>query len=196
MTLLEEAVEAVGRGEVVGVPTDTVYGIGVDPWNEDAVGKLYELKGRAEHKPIGLLAADTAQAAEVADLSPAGRLVDHWPGAITFVVRPRVVIPDWLGDSALGTVGIRVPDNEVLAELLARTGPLAVTSANRSGGSDTFDEVAAREVFGRWVAVYLPGRCPGGRGSTVVDLTDGTARVLRQGPVVIAEDAGGPPAPP
>lgn len=188
MTPVEAAAAAIERGEVVGVPTDTVYGIGVDPWNESAVAKLYELKGRPEHKPIGLLAAGTEQAAEVADMTPAGDLLGHWPGAVTFVVRPRVLIPDWVGDSALGTVGIRVPDNRILRDLLERTGPLAVTSANRSGGSDTFDDVSAREVFGDRVAVYLRGRCPGGQGSTVVDLTDGSVRVLRQGPVVISAD--------
>lgn len=188
MTQLEQAARAVERGEVVGVPTDTVYGIGVDPWNEEAVAKLYELKGRPEHKPIGLLAASAEQAAEVADLTPARRLLDLWPGGVTFVVRPRVLIPDWLGDSALGTVGIRVPDNETLRRLLARTGPLAVTSANRSGQADTLDDATARRVFGDRVAVYLPGRCPGGLGSTVVDLTEGQPRVLREGPVVIAED--------
>lgn len=189
MTPGEVAAAAIERGDVVGVPTDTVYGIGVDPWNETAVAKLYELKGRPQHKPIGLLAASPEQAAEVADLTPAGRLLEHWPGAITFVVRPRVLVPDWVGDSALGTVGIRVPDNRVLTDLLERTGPLAVTSANRSGGDDTFDNTAAREVFGNRVAVYLPGRCPGGQASTVVDLTNGSIRVLRQGPVVVAGDA-------
>lgn len=188
MIRVEKAVAAIRRGDVVGIPTDTVYGIGADPWNETAVGKLFELKGRPEHKPIGLLAADAEQAAEVADLTPAGRLLELWPGALTFVVRPRVLIPDWVGDSALGTVGIRVPDNAVLRDLLERTGPLAVTSANRSGESDTFDDTAAREVFGDEVAVYLPGRCPGGQASTVVDLTDGSPRVLRQGPVVICAD--------
>lgn len=188
MSVVEDAVAAIRRGEVVGVPTDTVYGIGVDPWNEKAVDELYRLKGRPEHKPIGLLAASAHQAAAVADLSPAGQLLEHWPGAITFVVRPRVVIPDWVGNSALGTVGIRVPDNRLLRELLESTGPLAVTSANRSGGPDTFDDVAAREVLGDGVAVYLPGRCPGGAASTVVDLTEGSPRVLRHGPVVISAD--------
>lgn len=185
MATVDEAFEAIKAGQVVGVPTDTVYGIGVDPWNESAVAKLYELKGRPEHKPIGLLAADADQAFEVADLGPAAHLLGHWPGALTLVVRPKVLIPDWVGDSALGTVGIRVPDNQVLRSLLRRTGPLAVTSANRSGGSDTFDDEEARDVFADRVAVYLPGRCPGSGASTVVDLTSGHPRVLRQGPVVI-----------
>lgn len=192
MSPLDEAVEAVERGEIVGVPTDTVYGLGVDPWNEAAVARLYDLKGRPGHKPIGLLASSAAQAEEVADLGPARPFLDRWPGAVTFVVRPRVVIPDWVGDSVVGTVGIRVPDNQMLLRLLDRTGPLAVTSANRSGRSDTLDDEAARQVFGVGVAVYLPGRCPGGRASTVVDVTGGRPRVLRQGPVVIAEGAGGP----
>ncbi|MFW5904977.1 MAG: L-threonylcarbamoyladenylate synthase [bacterium] len=185
MSLLDEAVEALARGMVVGVPTDTVYGVGVDPWNEVAVDRLYRLKDRPARRPVGLLAADEHQASQVADLAPAGELLRHWPGAVTFVVRPTVVIPDWVGDSVLNTVGVRVPDHDLLRELLARTGPLAVTSANRSGDADTLDDRAARRVFGAGVAVYLPGSCPGGASSTVVDLTGRSPRVLRQGPVVI-----------
>lgn len=185
---IREAVDAIRRGEVVGVPTDTVYGLAVDPWNEVAVGRLFELKGRPRHKPVGLLAADVSQAAEIADLSAAGDLLRHWPGALTLVVRPTVVIPNWVGDAALGTVGIRVPDHDLLRRLLAETGPLAVTSANRSGMPEARDDEEAKAMFGEFVAVYLPGRCPGGTASTVVDVTGPEPKVLRAGPVVIGED--------
>src|SRR5690606_17911931 len=94
----------------------------------------FELKGRPAHKPIGLLAADAGQAAEIADLDEAGDLVRYWPGALTLVVRPKVVIPDWVGNSALGTVGIRVPDHDLLRRLPSETGPLAVTSATSREG--------------------------------------------------------------
>lgn len=185
---IPEAVVAIRRGEVVGVPTDTVYGLAVDPWNEVAVDRLFELKGRPAHKPIGLLAADAGQAAEIADLDEAGDLVRHWPGALTLVVRPKVVIPDWVGNSALGTVGIRVPDHDLLRRLLSETGPLAVTSANISGRPEALDDEEAKALFGDAVAVYLPGRCRGGAASTVVDLTGPVRQVLRAGPVVISED--------
>lgn len=185
MSDLKAAVRALRAGGVVGVPTDTVYGLAVDPWNEAAVAALFRLKGRPAGRPVGLLAASPSQAAEVGDLRPASDLIRHWPGALTLVVRPRVVIPDWVGDSALQTVGIRVPDHPQLVRLLETTGPLAVTSANRSGEPEALDDVTAREIFGDEVDVYLPGRCPGGTASTVVDATSHPPKVLRRGPVVI-----------
>lgn len=184
--ILREAEDEISAGRVVGVPTDTVYGLAVDPWNEDAVALLYELKGRPARKPIGLLAASVEQVEEIADLGAGRDLARaHWPGALTLVVRPRVVIPDWVGDRALGTVGVRVPDHDLLRELLAATGPLAVTSANRSGEADLVDDHTARSVFGRRVGCYLPGRSPGGLASTVVDVSGRGRRVLRQGPVAV-----------
>jgi L-threonylcarbamoyladenylate synthase len=186
---LDEAVAALERGQVVGVPTDTVYGLGVDPWNEEAVRALYELKGRPHNKPIGLLAASAEQAAQVGRLDVAGSLLEHWPGALTLVVRTRVVVPSWVGDSAVGTVGIRVPDHSLLRELLGRSGPLAVTSANLAGDPEALDDESAREIFGDRVAVYVEGKSLGATPSTVVDITQGEVRLLRAGPVVIDEGA-------
>jgi L-threonylcarbamoyladenylate synthase len=184
--ILREAVEQLAAGHVVGVPTDTVYGLAVDPWNEEAVALLYELKGRPAGKPVGLLAASVEQVEEIADLGVGADLArSHWPGALTLVVRPRVVIPDWVGDKALGTVGVRVPDHDLLRGLLAATGPLAVTSANRSGEADLVDDTSARAVFGVQVAAYLPGKSPGGTASTVVDVSGRKLRVLRQGPIIV-----------
>lgn len=178
------AAAAVARGEVVGVPTDTVYGIAADPWNENAVATLFELKGRPDDKPVGLLAASASQAAEIADIGPARALTErYWPGALTLVLRPVVVIPDWIGSASVRAVGVRVPDHDGLRRLLGMTGPLAVTSANRSGESETLDEVGARAVFGDRVAVFVPGRCPGGVASTVVDATGPDLVVLRAGPI-------------
>ncbi len=183
---LRGAIEQLAAGQVVGVPTDTVYGLAVDPWNEDAVALLYEMKGRPARKPIGLLAASVEQVEEIAYLSAGADLGRrHWPGALTLVVRPRVVIPDWVGDKALGTVGVRVPDHQLLRRLLAATGPLAVTSANRSGEPDLVDDASARKVFGERVSAYLPGKSPGGTASTVVDVSGRRMRLLRQGPIII-----------
>lgn len=178
------AVAAVQAGEVIGVPTDTVYGIGADPRNEVAVSELFRLKGRPEHKPVGLLAASVDQVREVADLGAGEELAQrHWPGALTLVVAPRVVLSDWVGTAAVRTVGLRVPDHTGLRDLLSRTGPLAVTSANRSGGDEALDDDAAKAVFGDEISIYVPGRSPGGTASTVVDVTGGAAVVLRRGPV-------------
>ena len=185
--MIEDAITAILDGKVVGLPTDTVYGIGADPFNVDAVARLFELKGRPEHKPIGVLVATLDQAKEIGVIEAtaaelAGR---HWPGALTLVVTPKVVMADWVGDQQVRTLGLRVPDHDVARELLEVSGPLAVTSANESGGRETMSDREAREVFGARVAVYVEGTAPGGEASTVVDATGAELITLRQGPVRI-----------
>lgn len=184
---IELAVESIDAGGVVGLPTDTVYGLGVDPLNRTAVAKLYELKGRPDHRPVGLLVASIEQAREIGvfDQVGEGLMTTHWPGPLTLVVAPRVILADWVGDTQTRTVGLRVPDLEVTIELLSQTGPLAVTSANLSGGPETMDDAQARELFGDRVTFYVEGRAPGGVSSTVVDLTGSHPVVLREGPVCI-----------
>lgn len=185
--MIQEALAAILDGQVVGIPTDTVYGVGVDPFNLDAVERLFELKGRPAHKPVGLLVATVEQAQEIGEVTNraaalAGR---HWPGALTLIVTPKVVLSDWVGDEQRRTVGIRVPDHPLARELLELAGPLAVTSANLSGGRDAMNHREARDVFGEEVAVYLEGTAPGGQASTVVDATGVEFAVLRQGPIRI-----------
>ena len=189
---IERAVAAIRRGEVVGLPTDTVYGIGADPMNEQAVARLFELKGRPGHRPIGLLVASLEQAQVIGEIhgAAADLAAVHWPGALTLVVTPKVILTNWVGDAQRQTVGLRVPDHPVALELLAAVGPLAVTSANRSGGSESLSHQDARAVFGDRVAVYVEGRSPGGESSTVVDVTGGEIVVLRQGPVHVSLPSG------
>lgn len=184
---IEEAIEAIRSGFVVGLPTDTVYGIGVDPRNDIAAARLFEIKGRPERKPVGLLAADIDQASEVGEIEGRAKELarEHWPGALTLVVTPRVVLADWVGDAQLRTVGLRVPDHPVARQLLHAVGPLAVTSANRSGEKEAHDDREARALLGDAVAVYLPGTSPGGEPSTVVAASGGELVVLREGPVVL-----------
>jgi tRNA threonylcarbamoyl adenosine modification protein (Sua5/YciO/YrdC/YwlC family) len=182
---IDAAVEAIRAGAVVGLPTDTVYGIGVDPLNESAVALLFELKGRPEHKPVGLLVASVEQARMMGEIEgQAEQLANtYWPGALTLVVTPLVILANWVGDAQRSTVGIRVPDHPVALELLEACGPLAVTSANHSGGAEAHDDIEARSTFGDKVAVYLPGVAPGGEASTVVDATGARLTLLREGPV-------------
>lgn len=184
---VERAIAAVRNREVIGIPTDTVYGIGADPLSEEAVTRLYELKGRPEHKPVGLLVASLEQAEVIGEIGGAAAdlAAEHWPGPLTLVVTPNVILADWVGDTQRRTVGLRVPDHPVALELLAAVGPLAVTSANLSGGRESMSADDARAVFGDLVSVYIEGRAPGGESSTVVDVSDGDIVVLRQGPVSI-----------
>ncbi len=184
---IDRAAEAIRAGEVIGVPTDTVYGIGADPLNDGAVARLFELKGRPDHKPIGLLVASLEQARQIGEMGDvASELAEaHWPGALTLVVTPSVILADWVGDSQRMTVGLRVPDHPLLLGLLAEVGPLAVTSANLTGGPESVSDVEARALFGDRVSVYLEGTAPGGEASTVVDVSGSEVVVLRQGPIRI-----------
>lgn len=185
--MIASALAAIRAGGIVGLPTDTVYGVGVDPFDPEAVARLYDLKGRPQHKPVGVLVATSEQAEEIAELGDRGRelAARNWPGALTLVLKPIVVMADWVGDHQRETIGVRVPDHPVALELLMLTGPLAVTSANESGGRETMNDVEARDVFGDRVAVYLEGTAPGGEASTVVDVTGERLTIIRQGPVEV-----------
>lgn len=179
------AAAALAAGEVIGVPTDTVYGVAADPWSHEAVTRLFALKGRPGIKPIPILAGDADQAGRIGRLDDRARRAAalHWPGALTLVVRRVPGLPDWVGDAERDTVGLRVPDHPAILAVLRTAGPLAVTSANRSGGAPAGDHREAAAVFGDEIAVYVPGAGLGGEPSTVVDLTGPTSRVLRPGPV-------------
>ncbi len=182
-----KATRAVSAGRIVGVPTDTVYGLAVDPRQAAAVRMLFEIKGRPAGNPIGLLAASFDDVETLVVVPPRARhlAARHWPGPLTLVVASAVELPDWVGDHERNTVAVRVPDHPLARRLFAATGPLAVTSANLSGEPPATDHRSARAAFGDAVSVYLPGTCPGGTASTVVDMTLDPPRVLRAGPIDI-----------
>lgn len=185
--MMAAARDALLAGRVVGVPTDTVYGLAVHPDSRDGVVALYRLKGRQSDKAMAVLVADADQVSQVAELSPAARQLAgaHWPGPLTLVVKRAPGLGEWIGDAERGTVAVRVPDHPAALELLAATGPLVVTSANRSGAPPALDGREAEVEFGEAVAVYVEGECPGGQASTVVDLTTDSPRLLRPGPVEV-----------
>lgn len=178
---MDDAIAALARGLIIGLPTDTVYGIAVDPHNRDALERLYDAKGRSTDKPVPVLAASLSDARGLGMIPPG--VERYWPGALTVVVTRMPATPTWIGDPERNTVAIRIPNHPVALELLTRTGPLAVTSANRSGEPETRDDAAAREALGDLVAVYLRGVASGGAASTVVDLSGPEPVVLRPGPV-------------
>ena len=183
---IADAARAIAEGRIVGVPTDTVYGIAADPFSEEAVRSLFLAKDRPEVMPIPILVADIEQAARIGVLDDAALTAAavHWPGALTLVVPRAPGLPAWIGHPESGSVGIRVPDHPVTLALLEAAGPLAVTSANRSGYPPASDDGTARAALGPAVAVYLEGGGAGGASSTVVDLTGLEPQVLRSGPVV------------
>ncbi len=181
----EAALEALRSGLIVGVPTDTVYGVAVDPTDPGAVRALFELKGRGEQQPLAVLVASLTQADRLVELSGPTRDVvrAYWPGAFTAILKCKLGLAVGVGDHRRGTLAIRMPDHPMLRRLLIRSGPLAVTSANRSGCPPALDNIAARAALGSGVAVYLEGRSSGEQASTILDLTVSPPRIVRRGPV-------------
>jgi L-threonylcarbamoyladenylate synthase len=187
---LKAAVDAVRRGELVVLPTDTVYGIGAEAFSPAAVTGLLAAKRRGRDMPPPVLVGTVrAATALVEELSDAGKdfIEAFWPGGLTLVCRARRTLSWDLGD-ARGTVAIRMPLHPVALGLLKETGPLAVSSANLSGlpAATTVDE--AMDQLGDTVAVFLDGGpATGGVPSTIVDLTGPVPRLLRAGAVPVDE---------
>ena len=187
---LLEAAAALRRGEVVGVPTDTVYGIAAVAADAPAVARLFAVKRRPEGTPIAVLVADASQAHDLAadPIPPAAvALMDRfWPGGLTIVLRRRPDLALWLGDDR-GTIGVRCPAHPIPRRLAAAVGPLATTSANRHGEPTLGDAASVDDTFGDEVALVLDGGPGGEVPSTVVDCTTDDVRVLREG-AITADD--------
>ncbi|MFG2417216.1 L-threonylcarbamoyladenylate synthase [Streptomyces goshikiensis] len=181
---LREAAAAVRRGELVVLPTDTVYGVGADAFSPDAVGRVLRAKGRGRQMPSPVLVGSPAALdGLVTDLSGQAReLIDaFWPGGLTLVARHEPSIEWDLGETH-GTVAIRMPAHPVAIGLLDQTGPLAVSSANLTGRPSPQDCDAAQAMLGDTVAVYLDaGPTPADVPSSIVDVTAKTPVLLREG---------------
>ncbi len=178
------AATAVEQGDLVVLPTDTVYGIGADAFDPVAVRDLLEAKGRGREMPPPVLvsAAATLDALAVRVPGYARALVEaFWPGPLTLVCHQQDSLKWDLGDTR-GTVAVRMPDHDVALAILERTGPLAVSSANKTGMPAATDADQAVEMLGADVAVFVDaGESPGGEASTIVDCTGDQGRVLRRG---------------
>lgn len=187
-----EAVAALRGGFVVAVPTDTVYGLAVDPSPARASGALFALKGRPDAQALPVLVAGADEARPL--VAPGAwtpeleRLAEAlWPGALTVVVARRAGLEwDLGGDPA--TIGLRVPAAEPVLRLLRALGPLATTSANRHGESPLTTAADVLKCFGPELPVVDGGRCDAPP-STVVDLTGTDVRCLRQGSIAWEEIA-------
>lgn len=189
-TGVTEAAEALRRGELVVLPTDTVYGIAADAFSPTAVGRLLEAKGRGRDMPTPVLVPSARTLDGLVDVVPpaARELVDaFWPGALTLVL-PHAATLAWdLGDTR-GTVAVRMPLDAVALAVLEKTGPLAVSSANRSGLPPATDCAEAARQLGNAVEIYLDGGvCGDPVPSTIVDLTTEPPRVLRLGALSLEE---------
>ena len=191
---------AIARGALVVIPTDTVYGLAADAFSPEAVQRLLDAKGRGRQSPPPVLipGIGTLDALAVGIPEPVRALVaEFWPGGLTVVLNAQPSLVWDLGDTR-GTVALRMPSNAIALDLLADTGPLAVSSANTSGLPSAVDATTAAEMLGESVEVYLDGGEVGldyeatGLSSTIIDATGlliegGTLRIVRHGVITEAQ---------
>ena len=180
------AAEAVRRGEVVVMPTDTVYGVGVDAFAADAVAAVLTAKGRGREMPLPVLVPNPQTvdglAADVPDYAR-DLIQAFWPGPLTLVLHAQSSLMWDLGETN-GTVALRMPENDAALRLLTEVGPMAVTSANLSGKPPATTILDAASQLGSAVSVYLEtGPTAGGLASTILDCTREVPVILRAGAV-------------
>jgi tRNA threonylcarbamoyl adenosine modification protein (Sua5/YciO/YrdC/YwlC family) len=190
---LMEAAATVRRGELVVLPTDTVYGIGADAFTPSAVTALLEAKGRGRETPPPVLVGTVrAATALIGDMGPYGQdLIDaFWPGPLTLVCKANRALSWDLGDTK-GTVAVRMPLHPVALDLLKETGPMAVSSANRAGAPAATTAEEAEDQLGDSVDVYLDaGKATDNTPSTILDLTTAVPRLLRRGAIPVEKLRG------
>jgi len=185
---INHAVSAIRMGQLIVLPTDTVYGVGADAFDRNAVTDLLLAKGRGRNMPPPVLVGSVrAGEALIDDLGHYGRdlIAEFWPGALTLVCRATPTLNWDLGETK-GTVAVRMPLHPVALEILRETGPLAVSSANMSGSPAATTADDAQKQLGSAIAVYLDGGpTEGPMASTIIDLTGDVPRLLRAGVIPI-----------
>lgn len=194
LTGMRLARQAISKGELVVMPTDTVYGVAADAFSPAAVQRLLDAKGRDRTAPPPVLIPGVATLDALAEQVPdeVRALVEkYWPGGLTIILRARSTLSWDLGETR-GTVALRMPAHPIALELLAETGPLAVSSANATGEPAATTAAAAEAMLGDAVAVYLDAGEGGTQASTIVDATalespQGKLRIVRSGVIPDAD---------
>ncbi len=188
---IREAVDTIRNGYIVAYPTETFYGLGVDPFNESAIERLINLKKRENGKPIPLLISDREMLERlVEDIPPlAERLMERfWPGPLTLVFRAREDVSKLL-TGRTGKIGLRISSNPVAKRLVEfLNSPVTTTSANPSGARPALTPDEVRDYFDEKVALILDyGRLTGEKGSTVIDVTGDGIEIIREGEIPVEE---------
>jgi len=188
-SLIRYAADQIRAGQVLGMPTDTFYGLAADPFNLRAVERVYEIKSRSRHKPLSLLIEDVDQAEELAKPLPEefhALAKKYWPGPLTIIVRAASRLPLKVTANT-GNVALRVPNASIpIAVVQAAQIPITATSANLSGENECTTAVAVRDQLGMRIPIIVDGgTSPREIASTIVDLTDEEARwkILREGAI-------------
>jgi L-threonylcarbamoyladenylate synthase len=183
---VDDAITLLQKGEVIAFPTDTLYGVGVDIDNEEAVKKLYEIKERPPELPLILLGASKEDLLPyVLDWTPLAEKLseEFWPGGLTIILKKSFKVPDYVV-SNMDTVGIRVPNHPVILKILEEYGkPIATSSANTSGNaSSCTGRHVAEELYNTELALLLDaGKTPESEQSTLIDLSGDEPVILREG---------------
>lgn len=188
-SLIRYAADQIRAGQVLGMPTDTFYGLAADPFNLRAVERVYEIKSRSRHKPLSLLIEDVEQAEGLANKLPEefyALAKKFWPGPLTIIVKAASRLPLKVTANT-GNVALRVPNAKIPLEVVKAAGiPITATSANLSGESECTTAEEVREQIGVRVPIIVDGgTSPREIASTIVDLTDEEARwkILREGAI-------------
>ena len=187
MENIRAAADIIRDGGLVAFPTETVYGLGADALNSEAVGKVYAAKGRPSDNPMIVHIAETSELAKLTDdiSSDMRALMDaFWPGPMTMIVRRKDIVPD-VTTGGLDTVGVRLPSSEVARTLIRESGcPIAAPSANISGRpSPTTAEHVIHDLYGRIDGIICGEDCDFGIESSVIDMTCETPMILRPGAI-------------
>ncbi len=185
MEAIEAAAEDIRAGELVVYPTETVYGIGADIYNQKAIKNLFVAKNRPFDMPLSVAVADKDMVEQIAVMTrPVEKLIDAFlPGPLTIITKKNPNVPDIVTSTSF-KVGIRIPDDPVALELVKRTGPIVATSANLHSHPDAVTVEEAVADFGDSVKTYLDrGSTPSGRPSTIVWIMDDAVEIVRQGDI-------------
>jgi L-threonylcarbamoyladenylate synthase len=181
---IQRAAEALQRGELAVVPTDTLYGVAADAFSTAGTRRVFQAKHRSRRFPLPVLVRSPKQLNGLVTTVPAAAqqlMAAYWPGALTMVVAADPNLMWDLGDGE-GTVSVRMPLDELTLEIVRAVGPLAVTSANRSGQTPAGDIATAQMQLGEAISVYVDGGPRRGvPPSTIVDLTRDEPHILREG---------------
>ncbi|MDR0334506.1 MAG: threonylcarbamoyl-AMP synthase [Methanomassiliicoccaceae archaeon] len=182
---LREITGVIDDGGLIVYPSETVYGIGADIFNESAMKKVFLAKHRPFDMPLSVGVADKRMAAKIADIDEnAEKLIDMFmPGPLTIIVRKNENVPDIVTSNSQ-KVGIRIPDHPAAMQIMRKTGPIVATSANLHSRPDPVRMEEAKRDLGDAVAAYIDdGPCPLGKPSTIIWLMDGEVEIIRQGAI-------------
>ena len=173
------------QGGVIAFPTDTFYGLGVDPFNRDAVDRIFEIKGREKNKALFLLISRREQLETlVKEITPAHTTLmqEFWPGPLTLLFEPLSAIPKNVTE---GLVGIRQPGNSITRDLISALGhPITAPSANLSGEAPPTTAKQVDQTIGKYLDLIIDGgTCPGGEPSTLVDCSETPVKLIRTGAI-------------